>query len=229
MTELLNSVAGLLEEALWLAPVLAFVGGVFTSLTPCCLSSIPLVVGYVSAAGDSNRRSSLNISLVFAVGSALTFTLLGVAASTLGTLINLGGKWFYLVLGTLMILMALQTLDVINVIPSTYLTSKNSKRGYLGAFLAGVLGGLFSSPCATPVLVVLLGIASGTGSILWGGFLLLCYSIGHSIFIVVAGTSTGFVKSLSSSKKYQNAQTIATYVLAGAMIAMALFLFYQGF
>jgi len=63
-------------------------------------------------------------------------------------------------------------------------------------------GGIFSSPCATPVLIVLLGIVARSGNVAWGILLLLLYSIGHSFLVLIAGTSIGFVKKLTSSGKY---------------------------
>jgi cytochrome c biogenesis protein CcdA len=57
---------------------------------------------------------------VFALGAAITFTVLGVVAASVGQLLGTGAKWWYIVLGALMVLMALQTWDVINLIPSTY-------------------------------------------------------------------------------------------------------------
>jgi len=101
-----------------------------------------------------------------------------------------------------MVLMALQTWGDLQLIPSTYAMGKSDRRGFLGAFVAGILGGFFSSPCATPVLVVLLGIVAREGSLAWGMVLLLLYSVGHSVLVIVAGTSVGFVQRLSSSKRY---------------------------
>jgi cytochrome c biogenesis protein CcdA len=72
----------------------------------------------------------------------------------------------------------------------------------MGAFFAGILGGLFSSPCATPVLIALLAIVAQKGSLLWGALLLLLYSAGHSTLVLIAGTSIGFVKKLSANEKY---------------------------
>ena len=106
------------------------------------------------------------------------------------------------VLGILMVIMALQIWEIINIIPSTNLLSKSSKRGAVGAFFAGILGGLFSSPCATPILVALLAIVAGEGNVLWGILLLLLYSIGHGILAVIAGTSTGLVAEVTSSDRY---------------------------
>ena len=164
----LEQIGSVIGQNAWLAPLLALLAGVLTSFTPCALSSIPLVVAYVGGIGVEPKKA-FRLSLVFAFGAAITFTVLGVAAASVGQLLGAGAKWWYIVLGALMVLMELQTWGVINLIPSTYLTGKNTRRGYAGALITGVLGGLFSSPCATPVLIALLAIAAGQGNILWGG------------------------------------------------------------
>ena len=167
MTEILQSISLLIENNVWLAPFLAFAAGALTSLTPCSVSSVPLVIGYVGGAAGSDTRKAFRLSLVFVLGSALTFTALGTAASTAGMFFMMAASWWYLILGSLMVLMALQTWGIFEIIPSSYLMSKNRKKGYLGAFIAGILGGIFSSPCSTPVLIALLAIVAGKGSIIW--------------------------------------------------------------
>ena len=161
MTEILQSISLLMENNVWLAPFLAFAAGALTSLTPCSVSSVPLVIGYVGGAAGSDTRKAFRLSLVFVLGSALTFTALGTAASTAGMFFMGAASWWYLILGSLMILMALQIWGIFEIIPSSYLMSKNRKKGYLGAFIAGILGGIFSSPCSTPVLIALLAIVAG--------------------------------------------------------------------
>jgi cytochrome c biogenesis protein CcdA len=150
-------------------------------------------------------------------------------ASLAGNLIGTSAKWWYIALGILMFLMTLQTWEIFNFIPSTYLTSKNTKRGYVGALIAGILGGIFSSPCSTPVLIALLAIVAGRGSILWGIILLLLYSIGHAILAIIAGTSIGFVQKLSRSEKYGKFSTILKIVMGGIILMIAFYMFYLGF
>jgi len=43
----------------WLAPLLALLAGLLTSFTPCSLSSIPLVIGYVGGIGRRDTKKSL--------------------------------------------------------------------------------------------------------------------------------------------------------------------------
>ena len=197
----LEILSQLISQSIWLAPLIALLAGVLTSVTPCALSSVPLVIGYVGGTGNNDPRRAFRLSLTFAMGMAVTFTALGTIASMLGKLMGTSSSWWYIALGVLMVLMALQIWEVYNFIPSTYLSSKNTQKGYIGAFIAGILGGVFSSPCATPVLVILLGIVAKSGNVAWGILLLLLYSIGHSVLVIIAGTSIGFVKKLTSSNK----------------------------
>ncbi|HQM95755.1 MAG TPA: cytochrome c biogenesis protein CcdA, partial [Clostridia bacterium] len=115
------------------------------------------------------------------------------------------------------------------IIPSSYLISKNTKKGGIGAFVAGLLGGIFSSPCATPVLIVLLAIVSIQGNILWGILLFVLYSIGHGVLSVIAGTSLGFVQKLAANEKYGKFSKILTIVMGFLILAMGLYMFYLGF
>jgi cytochrome c biogenesis protein CcdA len=227
----LSQLGNLIQTSTWFTPVIALVAGILTSVTPCSLSTIPLVVGYVGGTevSQNNPKKAFLISLTFAGGMAITFTLLGTIASIAGNLIGSSSRWWYIFLGLLMVLMALQTWEVIHLIPSTYLQGKNKRKGYLGAFITGLLGGLFSSPCATPVLIALLTIVAGKGNLLWGIVLLLFYSLGHGFLIVVTGTSIGFVKKLSKNNKMSVFTVIIKILLGFLILLVGLYMFWLGF
>ena len=229
INEWLETLSQLISQSFWLAPLIALLAGVLTSVTPCALSSVPLVIGYVGGYGNNDPKRAFRLSLTFAIGMATTFTALGSIASMLGKLIGTTSSWWYIALGILMILMALQTWEVYNFIPSTYLSIKSTKKGYIGALITGILGGVFCSPCATPVLVVLLGIVARSGNVAWGVLLLLFYSIGHSFLILIAGTSIGFVKKITSSTKYGVFSKVLKYVMGGVILLIAFYMFYLGF
>jgi cytochrome c biogenesis protein CcdA len=213
----------------WIAPLIALLAGVLTSITPCALSSVPLVIGYVGGVNAKDPKTSFLLSVVFSLGMAITFTVLGTVASLFGLLAGNFSSWWYLFLGTLMVLMALQIWEIYQFIPSTYLIGKNKKKGYFGALLAGVLGGLFSSPCATPVLVVLLSIVAGGGNLLWGILLLLLYSVGHSVVVLISGASVGFVQKVIENPNYTRLSKILKIVMGFAVLLIGLYMFYLGF
>ncbi len=229
MDSILEQLSKLIKESMWLAPVLALAAGILTSVTPCSLSSIPLIIGFVGGTGQKDTKNAFKLSLTFALSSALTFTTLGVIASIAGKLMGTSAGWWYIILGILMVLMALQTWEIFEIIPSSYLVSKNTKKGYIGALIAGILGGVFSSPCSTPVLIALLAIVAGKGNIIWGIVLLLIYSIGHGILAVVAGTSVGLVQKLIKNEKYGKLSTVLKIAMGIIILAIGFYMFYLGF
>lgn len=228
MDAMLEQISSIIQSNPYVAPLLALVAGLLTSFTPCSLSSIPLIVGFVGGTGGRNTKRAFWLSVTFAIGSAVTFTTLGVVASMAGNLIGTSASWWYLILGVLMVLMALQTWGIYEIIPSSYLVSKSTKKGFLGAFIAGILAGIFSSPCSTPVLIVLLAIVAGEGNLLFGIILLLLYSIGHGILAVVAGTSVGFVQKLSQSEKYGAFSKVLKIVMGIVILGIGFYMFYLG-
>ncbi len=229
MTQLLENISSIMVESPWIAPFLAFIAGIVTSFTPCSISSIPLVIGYVNGTGERDVKRAFKLSLTFVIGSAVTFTILGMIASTAGRLMGNSANWWYIILGILMILMALQTWGIYEIIPSSYLLSKSTKKGMAGAFIAGLLGGIFSSPCSTPVLIALLAIIAGKGSLVWGILLLLLYSAGHGILAILAGTSIGFVQKLSQSNKYGRASSFLKVIMGSVILLIGFYMFYLGF
>lgn len=229
MTQLLENISKIMIGSPWIAPFLAFAAGVMTSFTPCSLTSIPLVIGYVGGTGVRDVKKSFKLSLTFVIGTTVTFTALGVIASTAGRLLGNSSNLWYIILGVIMILMALQTWGIFEIIPSSYLISKSTKKGFIGAFIAGLLGGIFSSPCSTPVLIALLTIVAGKGSLLWGILLLLLYSAGHGILAIIAGSSVGLVQKISHSEKYGKASSVLKVTMGSVILLIGFYMFYLGF
>ncbi len=229
MDSLLEYISNIILNSVWLAPILAFLAGILTSFTPCSISSVPLIISYVSGTSKDDTKKAFLLSLIFAVGSAITFTSLGIIATLAGTLIGNSSSIWYIFLGILMLLMALQTWELYEIIPSSYLLSKNTKKGYLGALIAGILAGVFSSPCSTPVLITLLAVVAKQGNLFYGVLLLLLYSIGHGILAVICGTSIGFVNKLKSDEKYNTISKILKFVIGFIMSLIGFYMFYLAF
>ena len=229
MDNILSIMSELIKNNVWIAPLIAFLAGILTSFTPCSLSSIPLVIGYVGGYQSENSQRSFKLSVVFAIGMSITFTLLGAIASLLGKYIRGGGAWWYILLGTIMILMALQIYEVFIFIKPTNFQNSNKRKGYLGALLMGILGGFFASPCSTPVLIALLAIVATNGNVLWGIFLLLLYSLGNSFLVVALGTSTGLVKKIKKNESYGKFYQVSKYLLGTIVLLIGFYMFYLGF
>lgn len=229
LDNLVNLIGANLKTFSLFGPILALLGGVLTSVSPCSLASIPLIIGYMTGTKENDTKRAFKMSVVFSIGMAITYTSLGVAAALLSKIFNQSGRWFDLFLGVVMVLMALQTWEVVNVIPSKILTNKSEKKGYIGALIVGIMAGLFSSPCSTPILVTLLAIVAAKGSLLWGILLFLLYSIGNSILIIVAGTSAGFVGNIMSNKAYGKISDVIKIIFGIFILLIGLYFLYRAF
>lgn len=229
MNEILNYLSEVINNNFWIAPIISFLAGVFTSITPCSLSSLPLIIGVVGGVDNADTKKAFKISLFFTIGMSITFTILGAIAGILGKLMMFVNRWWYILLGIIMVMMALQSFEVITFIKPINLQAKNTKKGYIGALIAGIIGGIFSSPCSTPVLVVLLALVSNTANMFLGIFLLLLYSIGNSILIVIAGTSIGTIKKIVKNNKYGILCRILQYIVGVIVLFIGFYMFYLGF
>ena len=202
MESLFGDVSALLQHSPWLAIVAVFLGGVTTALNPCVLAMIPLLMGVVAGNKETTTvRRSLVFSLFFVLGLAITFTVLGLISALMGRMFgNVGPFWKYVVAGVCL-LMGLHLLGAPQIeLPVSRPGLRVKKQGYIGAFLLGLLFGVVSTPCAVPILAVLLAFVAEKGNVLYGGFLLFVYALGHSALVLIAGTSVGAAKGLLESK-----------------------------
>ena len=228
MEEIFNAVSNAIGGSVWLAPLIALIGGILTSLMPCSLSTVPLVIGCVGGA-EVKGRKALVLSLLFALGSTITFVTLGLIASAAGLLLEKAEVWMHLILAVILVLMALQMWGVIDLIPASSLNAGRRLKGGWGAFVSGLLAGVFSAHCAAPVLVTLLAIAIDKSSMLFGIVLLLFFSIGHAVLSVVAGTSAGLVQHIVESPKYERIGRIVKICLGVLIMLAALWLLWEAF
>lgn len=201
--------------------------GVLTSFTPCSLSSIPLVIGYVGGYTD-NKKKAFFYSLMFCVGMTVAFTVIGIIAALIGRLFLGIMMYWYIILAVLMTVMALQIWGVVNILPQNC-GYKTNKKGVWGAISLGVVGAFFASPCSTPVLVAILAVVSTGQNLIMGALMLLLYSIGHSVLLLVAGTSVGWVQEISHSEKFAKASKIIKLIMGCLLFALALYLFFVAF
>jgi len=217
---MIDNIAQALQQNPSIAVVAVFLGGLLSASSPCVLAIIPAVIGYVGGYAQGNRKAATAYALVFALGLVITFTVLGALAALMGQMMgDVGRIWYWIVAGVA-ILMGLSLLGVfdINIPFASKLQPK--RRGVLGAFLLGLLFGVVSSPCATPVLVAILAFVATQGQILYGVVLLFVYAIGHCALIVLAGIATGLVEKAVQSKGVLNF-SVWSKRISGAFITLA--------
>jgi len=225
----LESLANVIQNHGWVAFPACFLAGVVSSASPCVLAMIPLVIGFVSGYSEGSPKKAIQYSLVFTLGLTITFTILGVIAGALGRLFgDVGGFWKY-VLPPVAIILGVSLLGIIKLnigVPKRFLPKR---RALLGAFLMGLFFGIVATPCATPVLAVVLTVAAAQKRIAYSGALLLAYALGHWILVLGAGISAGFAQRVLASRGMANfsdySKKIAGVILIGAGIYLFIYLF----
>jgi cytochrome c-type biogenesis protein len=216
----------------WLALVAVFVGGILTASNPCVLAMIPLMMSFVAGRRDEKTgvlRAFL-YSLVFILGLAVTFTVLGMIAALAGKMYGeVSSAWNWIV-AAVCVVMGLHLAGVLTVpIPSLGGKLQPKTKGVLGSFILGLLFGVVSAPCAAPILIVLLTYLAGSGaSVPWGGVLLLVYALGHSVLILIAGTSMGMAKKLIGNKKTTSALELLRRGAGVAIVLVGVYFGYRG-
>ncbi|MDA8421812.1 MAG: sulfite exporter TauE/SafE family protein [Nitrospiraceae bacterium] len=219
MEAIFNNIQHIIQNQHGLAFIAVFVGGLISAASPCVLAAIPLVIGYVGGYSEGNKKKAALFSLVFVLGLSITFTLLGAAASVMGQFLGFMGRWLYVGLAVIAILMGLQLMGIISIPLPFQKTRQVRTKGLVGAFLLGMLTGTVSSPCATPVLAVILAYVSTQGDMVYGGSLLFVYALGHCALIFIAGLSIGLTESIVSAKGMKNFSLYAKK-LSGALLVM---------
>lgn len=175
---------------------LAFVAGVISFTSPCCLPLMPGYVSYISGVGDGGgattavRSRTVVAAVLFVSGFAITFTLLGAAASRLGLLLLQHRLELTRVAGVFVIIMGLATMGLLRL-PLLYRERRfdlsRIRRGPAGAVPLGMAFALGWTPCIGPVLAAILTAAATSQDVWRGASLLLVYSLGLGLpFLLLA-------------------------------------------
>jgi len=223
LESLLGNIQTVIQNQHGLAFVAVFIGGIISAASPCVLAAIPLIIGYVGGYSEGNKRRAALYSLVFILGLSLTFTLLGAAASIMGQFLGFMGKWLYLGLALIAVLMGLHLMGIIEIPLPFQKTRAVKTKGLLGAFLLGMLTGTVSSPCATPVLAVILAYVSTQGDMIYGGSLLFVYALGHCALIFMAGLSVGVTESIVRSRGIRNFSLYSKRFSGAILVAVGIY------
>ncbi len=229
MQHLLENIQTIVQASHGLAFLAVFVGGLISAASPCVLAAVPLIIGYVGGYSEGSKKKAALYSLVFIFGLSITFTLLGAAASAMGSFLSFAGRWLYIGLALIAVVMGLQLMGFIDIPLPFQKTHQIKSRGLWGAFLLGLLTGTVSSPCATPVLAVILAYVSTQGDILYGGSLLFIYAVGHCALIFVAGLSIGLTESMVNSKGIKNFSLYSKRFSGALLVLIGVYLGYSAY
>jgi len=183
--------------AAWIAVLASFSWGVLSILlSPCHLSSIPLIVGYISSQGKISQKQTFNISLVFSLGILITIGAIGLITASLGRMLGDVGSFGKYVVAGIFFIVGLYLLDIIKLNWNGFGLKQTKLKGLFAVLILGLLFGLALGPCTFAYMAPVLGVVFETAktNYLFAIILLSAFGIGHCSVIVGAGTLTGKVQ-----------------------------------
>jgi cytochrome c-type biogenesis protein len=229
MQELFTSLTRAVEGTPAIALVAAFVWGILSVLlSPCHLSSIPLIVGFIDQQGRMATRRALLISTLFAVGILITIAAIGAITAAAGRMMGDIGRYGNYIVAVIFFVVGLVLLDVIPMPWSGPGQVGMKRKGPLAAFILGLVFGIAIGPCTfaymAPLLAVTIFKATTTG--IWGSLLLGVYGIGHCSVIVLAGTFTGLVQKYLNWNEKSKGAVILKKICGLLVLAGGVYLIY---
>jgi cytochrome c-type biogenesis protein len=197
LDELFTWLTMAMSETYGIALVAAFGWGVISIvLSPCHLSSIPLVIGYISSQGKEGVKRSYSLSLVFGIGILITIGLIGVITASAGRMLGDVGIWGNVIVAGVFFVVGLYLMDVINLSWNGFMPQTSFARGWKGALLLGLIFGIGLGPCTFAYMAPVLGVAFSvaTTNMLQALSLIAAFGVGHCAVIVAAGGAAGTVQ-----------------------------------
>ena len=222
LTRLFQALTRLVRGAPAVALGASFLWGILSVLlSPCHLSSIPLIVGFIDAQGRTTARRAFATSSLFAGGILITIGIIGGITAAAGRMLGSVGAWANYFVAAIFLLVALVLLDVLPMPWSGPGQVGMKRRGPLAAFILGLVFGVALGPCTFAYMAPMLGVTFkvASASLAYGVLLLAAYGIGHCSVIVAAGTSTELVQRyLNWNERSKGAVVVKR--LCGALVAV---------
>lgn len=220
---------------------IAFLAGILSFASPCCLPLVPGYVSYMVATSPgrsaASRRVALGHALAFVAGFSLVFVAIWASIGLVGYLLHDCAGLLRQLGGAILVFMGLHVSGAISV-PGLYRERRlplgpasgaagSADRGAFSAPSYGrsaLLGVVFSAgwtPCIGPILGGIIGLASVSASVARGTVLLVVYALGLGIpFVLVALGATAVSDRLGFIRRHE----AVVGVLTGAMLVAIGFL-----
>jgi thiol:disulfide interchange protein DsbD len=195
--------AGLGEQGLFVTFLLVFVGGLALNLTPCVYPMIPITITYFGGQAQGKKGSIVLHALLYVIGMAVTYSILGVAAATTGGLFGAAYQYppVLIAFSFIMILLALSMFDVyeLRMPASLNRLASGSQKGFGGTFLMGLTVGIIAAPCIGPFVLGLLSYVGNRGNVVLGFALFFILALGLGVPFLVLGVFSGSIHKLPRS------------------------------
>ncbi len=190
-------------RGLW-ALAAIFLIGLALNLTPCVYPMLSVTVSVFGAQTDTRTGAVLAKAVMYVLGIATMYSILGVIAAFSGRLF---GFWLQspivlALIGVLMLLLALSMFGLYNLQVPYWLTSRLGSGkfgGFLGTYISGMVVGVFAAPCIGPPIIALITFVGTRGDPLLGFWVFFVLALGLGFPYLILGTFTGLIQKLPKS------------------------------
>jgi thioredoxin:protein disulfide reductase len=198
--------AEIFQKGLLWTFIFVFLAGILTSFTPCIFPMIPITLSVLGRnAYTRGRLQNFLVSVLYVLGIAVTYSVMGVVAASTGALF--GSFMAHPAVLTIMCLvflaMALSMFGLFELHPPAFIqnrfSSSDDLTGYSGAFFSGIISGIVASPCVGPVLVGVLTYIAKSQNLVLGFFLMFTYALGMGQIFLALGVFSQLIKLLPKS------------------------------
>lgn len=183
----------------------AFGAGVLVSFSPCVYPLLPITIGCIGASAQKDKFHAFLKSLIYVLGMAITYCVLGVFASVTGKLfgqVSSSPLSFFLI-GNVCIVFGLAMLGVFEMhLPHPFFKKFKNPQSYISVFLLGLTSGLIVGPCTAPVLGAVLVYVATKQNLLYGIFLLFSFAYGMGFILILAGTFSGLLVGMPQAGRW---------------------------
>ena len=180
-------------------------GGILVSFSPCVYPLIPITLGILGIDKNTSWLRGLFLSLIYVLGIAITYSILGLFASLSGKIFGMisSSPISNAIVGVVCILFGLSILEVLNIpMPTVFIKRSPSIRSLWSVFLLGLVSGLVIGPCTGPVLGAILVYVAKRHNIIYGASLLFVFAYAQGALLILAGTFGSMLVGLPKSGKW---------------------------
>ncbi|MFZ2052927.1 MAG: cytochrome c biogenesis protein CcdA [Candidatus Aminicenantales bacterium] len=183
--------------------LLVFIGGLALNLTPCVYPLIPITISYFGGQSGGRRGSLAAHAVLYVVGMAITYSVLGSIAAFTGSLFGAALQYpaVLIFIALVMVLLSLSMFDVYELRLPAFLNrlAGGSQKGYFGTLFMGLTVGIVAAPCIGPFVLGLLTYVGNRGSVLLGFSLFFVLALGLGIPFFFLGLFSGNLTRLPRS------------------------------
>lgn len=210
--------------------LVAFIAGILTSLSPCSLGMLPLIIAYVGGYSKNNHKKLFLQLISFSVGLSTVLSIVGIFCALTGKVFsNIASPILILLIASILMILGLSLLEIIELPAPNFIKKiPQNKNGsiFIIPFIVGTVFALVSSPCSTPILASIMTIATISTNTIFAILLLFSYALGQCVIIVLAGVFTSVLKNSQKIIKYT---AISMKISGLILIAVAIYLYHQIF